>query len=306
MNATTLVTAPDAPAAASGVRREQRSARRWYALRLGPLVAFLAVFFVTPFVILFLYSFGHSSIVSLSFGTTTEHWSTVLTDEFFRTLLTRSVVTGLIVAVVAVVVAFPFAYAITLGPLRHHAELFLFAVLVTLFSAYVVRIYAWRTLLGRNGIINEAFDVVGIGPYDFLLFNQPAVVLTLVNVLIPMAVLPIYSSLAQVDPALIEAARDSGAGTIRTLIAVTIPLASRGINASFALCFLIAAGDYVTPQFVGGIDGQMLGNVIAEQFGTAFNWPLGSALAFLLVAVMALVIGAWLLLMRVCGFRMAR
>ena len=108
--------------------------------------------------------------------------------------------------------------------------------------------------------------------------------LTLVNVLVPMAVLPIYSSLAQVDPALVEAARDAGAGSIRTLTAVTIPLASRGVNAAFALCFLIAAGDYVTPQFVGGHDGQMLGNVIAEQFGTAFNWPLGSALAFMLVA----------------------
>ena len=84
---------------------------------------------------------------------------------------------------------------------------------------------------------------------------------------------------------------------------MTIPLASRGINAAFALCFLIAAGDYVTPQFVGGIDGQMLGNVIAEQFGTAFNWPLGSALAFMLVGAMALVIGAWLLLMRLLGFR---
>jgi spermidine/putrescine transport system permease protein len=286
--------------------RARRVARRWYAVRLGPLVAFLAVFFVTPFVILFLYSFGRSSIVSLSFGANGENWSSVLTDEFYRRLLVRSVVIGVIVGLVSVVLAFPFAYAITIGPLRRRAESLLFAVLITLFSAYVVRIYAWRTLLGRNGIINEAFDAVGLGPYDFLLFNQPAVALTLVNVLIPMAVLPMYSALAQVDPALIEAARDAGAGSIRTLTSVTIPLASRGINAAFALCFLIAAGDYVTPQFVGGIDGQMLGNVIAEQFGTAFNWPLGSALAFLLVGVMASVIGAWLLLMRLFGFRMLR
>ena len=285
------------------MRSEQRLARRWYVVRLSPLVLFLGVFFVTPFVILLLYSFGRSSIVALSFGTNLENWSTVLSDDFYRRLLVRSVLTGAIVGLASVVLAFPFAYAITLGPLRRHAEFFLFAVLITLFSAYVVRIYAWRTLLGRNGIINETFDVVGLGPYDFLLFNQPAVVLTLVNVLVPMAVLPIYSSLAQVDPALTEAARDAGAGSIRTLTAVTIPLASRGINAAFALCFLIAAGDYVTPQFVGGIDGQMLGNVIAEQFGTAFNWPLGSALAFMLVGVMAAVIAGWLLLMRLLGFR---
>lgn len=305
MSASAIV-APDPPAGPTGVRWEQRVARRWYVLRLSPLVLFLATFFIAPFVILFLYSFGRSSIVSLSFGANGENWSTVLTDDFYRTLLMRSIVTGVTVGMASVLLAFPFAYAITIGPLRRHAELCLFGVLITLFSAYVVRIYAWRTLLGRNGIINEAFDVVGLGPYDFLLFNQPAVILTLVNVLIPMAVLPIYSSLAQVDPALVEAARDAGAGSIRTLTAVTIPLASRGINAAFALCFLIAAGDYVTPQFVGGIDGQMLGNVIAEQFGTAFNWPLGSALAFLLVGVMAMVIGAWLLLMRLFGFRMLR
>ena len=300
MSATVVVAEP---AGAPGVRREQRAARRWYVFRLSPLVIFLAVFFLTPFVILFLYSFGRSSIVSLSFGTNLDNWSTVLTDEFYRRLLVRSIVTGVIVGVLSVVLAFPFAYAISLGPLRRHAELFLFAVLVSLFSAYVVRIYAWRTLLGRNGIINETFGVVGLGPYDFLLFNRLAVVVTLVNVLVPMAILPIYSSLAQVDPALTEAARDAGAGSLRTLGSVTIPLASRGINAGFALCFLIAAGDYVTPQFVGGIDGQMLGNVIAEQFGTAFNWPLGSALAFMLVGAMALVIGAWLLLMRLLGFR---
>lgn len=303
MSHTTSSTSTGGAETASYAVRHQRVARRWYAVGLSPLVVFLAVFFVTPFVILFLYSFGRSSIVSLSFGTNTDNWSTVLTDGFYRTLLQRSVVTGALVGLASVVLAFPFAYAITLGPLRRRAEPLLFAVLITLFSAYVVRIYAWRTLLGRNGIINEGLDAVGLGPYDFLLFNHAAVVLTLINVLIPMAVLPIYSSLAQIDPALVEAARDAGAGPIRTLTAVTIPLASRGINASFALCFLIAAGDYVTPQFVGGIDGQMLGNVIAEQFGTAFNWPLGSALAFLLVAAMALVVGAWLVLMHLVGFR---
>ena len=117
-------------------------------------------------------------------------------------------------------------------------------------------------------------------------------VLTLVNVLVPLAVLPIYSALAQVDPALMKPPA-TRRGRVRTLSSVTIPLASRGVNAGFALCFLIAAGDYVTPQFVGGIDGQMLGNVIADQFGMSFNWPLGSALAFMLVAAMGSACSRW-------------
>ena len=286
----------------SAVARHEKTEKRWYVARLTPLAAFLTIFFVAPFVILFMYSFGSSTIFELKFGSNFENWSSALTDSFFRTLLFRSIVNGVMVGVISVLLAFPFAYAITLGPLRKHSEFFLFAVLISLFSAYVVRIYAWRTLLGQSGIINEGLGVVGLGPYDWLLFNREAVVVTLVNVLVPMAVLPIYSSLAQVDPALIEAARDSGAGTWRTLYSVTLPLASRGLNAGFALCFLIAAGDYVTPQFVGGIDGQMLGNVIAEQFGVAFNWPLGSALAFMLVGAMGVVVALWLFLMRLLKF----
>jgi spermidine/putrescine transport system permease protein len=294
---------PSALGTTSSAMHHDHVERRWFVARLTPLAIFLTVFFFGPFVILLLYSFGSSTIFELKFGTSLANWTAVLTDSFYLRLLGRSILVGVLVGVISVLLAFPFAYAITLGPLRRRAEFFLFAVLISLFSAYVVRIYAWRTLLGRNGIINKTLGVIGIDPLDILLFNRGAVVLTLVNVLVPMAVLPIYSALAQVDPALIEAAHDSGAGPMRTLFSVAVPLAANGINAGFALCFLIAAGDYVTPQFVGGIDGQMLGNVIADQFGVAFNWPLGSALAFMLVAAMALVVGLWMLVMRAAGFR---
>lgn len=287
----------------SSLKDNERYEHYLYLSRIAPLVIFLAVFFLAPFLILFAYSFGHSTIFNLSFGTSLESWKIVLTDSFYRNLLLRSVSNGIIVGVLSIVLAFPFAYAITLGPLKKYAEYFLFAILISLFSAYVVRIYAWRTLLGRTGLLNHVLNIIGVGPLDFLLFNRFAVVVTLINVLLPLAILPIYSALSQVDYGLIEAARDAGAGPLRSLLSITLPLSSRGINAGFALCFLIAAGDYVTPQFVGGINGQMLGNVIVDQFGVAFNWPLGSALAFFLVGTMGLVIGIWLFAMHLMHIR---
>jgi spermidine/putrescine transport system permease protein len=119
-------------------------------------------------------------------------------------------------------------------------------------------------------------------------------------------VLPIYSALAQVDPALIESARDLGASRLQAVRRVVLPLAIRGVNAAFAVCLIIAAGDYVTPQLVGGANGQMIGNVINDQFGVAFNWPLGSALAFILLALTGLVFALWMLLMRTLGLRGVR
>jgi ABC-type spermidine/putrescine transport system permease subunit I len=126
---------------------------------------------------------------------------------------------------------------------------------------------------------------------------------TLVNVLVPLAVLPLYSSLANVDRDNLEAARVLGASPVRTFWTVTLPLSIRGVQAAFAVCFIIAAGDYVTPQLVGGPSGQMIGNVISDQFGLSFNWPLGSALAFLLVAAMGVTVWCFVVLCKALGLR---
>ena len=134
-------------------------------------------------------------------------------------------------------------------------------------------------------------------------FSRPAVILTLVNVLLPLAVLPMYSALHQVDPTLLEAARDQGATPRQALQKVVLPLSERGITAGFALCFVLAAGDYVTPQFVGGVDGQQIGNVIADNFGVAFNWPLGAALSFILILFMGAVVALWIAVPTLFGLR---
>jgi spermidine/putrescine transport system permease protein len=303
-----MARAPAAPVAPPSRERawHERRERRNYLLRLSPILLFTLAFFLTPFVTLFLYSFGESTFIDLSYGSDPQHYVSAFTDPLYRRLLLRALAIGVVTSVLCIALAYPFAYAITLGPLRRRGTWLLFAVVITLFSSYVVRVYAWRTLLGSEGIVNEGLRLVGIGPIDLLLFSRFSVVLTLVNVLIPLAVLPIYSSLAQIEPSLVESARDLGAPPARALRRVVLPLSMRGVNAAFALCFIVAAGDYVTPQLVGGANGQLIGNVIADQFGVAFNWPLGSALAFSLIASMGAVILIWLLLMRVLGLRGAR
>jgi spermidine/putrescine transport system permease protein len=278
---------------------------RSFLIRIGPAGAFVLAFTLVPLGVLFAYSFGRSTFVSLEFGTTLDNYRAAFESDLYPELIFRSVWIGLAAGLLSVGLAYPFAYAITLGPLRRRGDLFLFIALVSLFSAYIVRVYAWRTLLGRSGAINSGLEALGITdrPLEFLLYNRFAVVLTLVNVLVPLAVLPLYSSLASVDRNLLEAARNLGASPIRTFWKVTLPLSIRGVQSAFALCFIIAAGDYVTPQLVGGARAQMLGNTIASKFGVAFDWPLGSALAFLLVTAIGLTIVAFVILCRLLGLR---
>lgn len=277
---------------------------RWQHLAgVGPLLIFGLVFVVLPLGTLFVYSLGTSTFVDLRLGFNPGNYLDALADPLYRTLLGRSLLIGFITATLCVLLAFPFAFAITLGRQRHRGEVLLLLVLVSLFCSYVVRIYAWRTLLGDTGVINSGLGELGIGPAEFLLYSRFGVVLTLVNVLLPLAILPIYSALAQIDPSLIESARNLGSTYLGAVWKVVVPLASRGINTAFAICLFIAAGDYVTPQLVGGASSQMLGNVINDQFGVAYNWPLGGTLAFVLLLSMTLVVGTWLLLGRFLGIR---
>jgi spermidine/putrescine transport system permease protein len=278
---------------------------RGFAIRVAPAAVFLAAFFVVPLGVLVTYSVGTSTFVSLEFGFSPDNYLDVLESSLFRSVYVRTLLIGALVGAVCVAVAYPFAYAITLGPLRRHGDLLLFLVLVSLFSAYIVRVYAWRTLLGNNGAINSGLDAIGVigEPLDFLLYSRFALVLTLVNVLVPLAVLPLYASLSGLDPQLSEASRTLGASPLRTLWAVTLPLSSRGIYTAFLLCFVLAAGDYVTPQLVGGPNGLLVGNLIVARFGVAFDWPLGAAMAFVLVVAMAVVVAAIILAARRAGLR---
>jgi len=169
---------------------------------------------------------------------------------------------------------------------ERQAQLLLEIILVSMFSGYLVRIYAWRTILGREGILNSILLELRLidEPLEFLIFSHWAVIITLVGLLIPLAVLPVYSSMSNVSREHLDVARDLGSGPLHLHRTVLIPMTVPGLKAAFAFAFLLAAGDFVVPALVGGTQGLMVGNVIADQFrGIGSNWPLGAALAFLVM-----------------------
>jgi spermidine/putrescine transport system permease protein len=168
----------------------------------------------------------------------------------------------------------------------------LFIALVTLFGGYLMKIYAWKTMLGGDGAINSALTVLGLidQPIRVLFYSPLAVVITLTHFLLPFAILPITAALRGITDAEIESARDLGARGFEVMKDIIVPRARAGIMAGFALCFLISVGDYLTPMLVGGTMA-MVGQLIAPQFGTYTNWPLGSAMSFSILSVSLIILG---------------
>ena len=171
------------------------------------------------------------------------------------------------------------------------AQALLFIVLVTLFGGYLMKFYAWKTILGNEGVLNSALMAAGIisSPITSLLYSPQAVVVTLMHFNLPFAVLPIYASMRGISDSEVEAARDLGAGRWPVLSTVIVPRCQSGIVAAFSFVFLMVAGDYVTPLLVGGKQ-TMIGNLIAPQFGAQFNWPLGAAMSIVMLIAAVVII----------------
>jgi len=263
---------------------------------LGPAAAFYVAFFLIPLGLLVVYSFYTVDQVKLQItpAFSGSNYRAALSGSLYLNVVLRTVLLGLAVGIVVVALAFCFAYIATFV-FPNQRELLLFLLLASIFGGYLVRIYAWRTILGDQGLINSLLISVGVvnHPLRFLLFSRFAVLVTLVNFLLPFGVLPLYGALQNVPRDVLESARDLGGGPVSVFRTTLLPLTSTGIRVAFAFAFVLAAGDYVTPQLVGGTNGIMIGNVVADQFGVAYNWPLGAALA---ITTMLLVLAIFLLI----------
>lgn len=252
--------------------------------------------FVIPFAYFFLVSFWQFRNYALVRELTLANYQEVLTTYLGLALYTLMM--AAIIAGSALVLGFVYAYIARFKAGRFGPAL-LFLALVTLFGGYLMKIYAWRTILGIEGIINNALMSSGLvsEPVTWLLYNPKAVVITLTHFLFPFAMLPVFAAMRGIADSEIEAARDLGASRLRILVDHIIPRSKTGIIAGFVLAFLIACGDWVTPVLVGG-RMTMLGNLIAAQFGEFLNWPLGAAMSFTLLVAAVGVIAAFALLSR--------
>lgn len=277
-----------APVRRSASRRKSRS---WAWLQIAPAAVYFAALFAGPLAILIAYSFYRTEDFQFIPTFSLENYREVLTSPVYRPYFERTLLLGLLVALIVVVIAYPFAYALTFVFPRRR-QLLYFLVLVSLFGGYLVRIYSWRTMLGREGLINSGLEGVGVidRPVGFFINSKFAVVLTLVNFYLPLGVLPIFAAMQNVPRGMLEAAEDLGSGRLHTVRRVLIPMTMRGVTAAFAFTFIAAAAEWVTPLLVGGAGDQFVGNQVVTAFGTDLDWPLGAALAIALVVVALLII----------------
>jgi len=262
---------------------------RYFNFFLAPAIAVLAFVFAIPIVLLFIVSFWSVKNFKLQPDVSLAAWQRFFTVYGDLTLYTLLV--GLLVGLLCTALGFVFAYAARFKAGRF-GDLLLVATLITLFGGYLVKIYAWKSILGADGLLNQALMALGLTdqPLAFLIYSRGAVVIALMHFLLPFAILPIYASLRNVSEVTIEAARDLGASAYQVLTKVIVPQALSGLFSAFAFCFLLAAGDYVTPMLLGGTSGSMLGQFVLLEFSTNFNWPAGSALSFgLLFACLVLI-----------------
>ena len=241
-----------------------------------------------PILLLLACSFWTQSYLSIDHTPTLANYLTFLERPLYAKLLERSLVISLSTTLATVVLAYPMAYLIAFHAGKYRTT-WLLLVTVPFWTSYLLRTFAWKVILGYNGVINSGLIHLGVidAPLDVLLYNSFAVVVTLTQAWLPFVMLPIYVSLAKIDPALHESAADLGDGPFHRFFRVTFPLSIPGLISGALLVLIPTAGDYITPALVGGVSGTMIGNVIQGQFGRGNNWPLGSALSVILMTAVA-------------------
>ena len=269
--------------------------RRAFRLLTLPPAAWLSLFLVLPVILVVAISFRPEAgpidfddpwTVSLA------QYERIFATPSYLRLLGTSILMALAVATAATVLAYPIAYFLAFRA-RERATLYLILLLIPFAVSYLLRVMAWRLMLGQEGAINSFLMSIGLisEPIDLLLYSQGAVIVTLVYVWIPFAALPIYAALQRVDRGHLEVGADLGAGPWSRFGRITLPMALPGVLASFFMVFIPTVGEYVTPALVGGTDGIMYGNIIPGFFTRSANWPLGSAMAMtMLVLTLAVVL----------------
>jgi spermidine/putrescine transport system permease protein len=271
----------DAPASKAG-----RSFPIAPVLSLGLPTLVLVLFFVLPIVLIGVYSFyslnPETGLMQQDF--TWANYERALTSDIYRNIFLRTLGIAGVATAIALMLAYPIGYYIGAVANPKHQGMLLLMVLIPFWTSYIIRTYAWIGILQSNGFLDSALGWVPGLPTD-LLYSRTAVIIGFIHVFLPIMILPIYASARNLDKRYIEAAYDLGASPLRAFLRVVLPLTMPGIVAGIVLFFIPTFGSFVTPQFLGGTGDVMMGNIIDNQFGEAFNWPFGAALSIVMTLV---------------------
>ncbi len=266
------------------------------AVLLTVLPAFLLLtgFLLVPLLLLALYSVYSTDPVTglMRPDFTLDNYLRIVTSSVYRRVFVRTVEIAVVCTLIALLIAYPVGY--TLGAIvpRRRQPFLLLLVIVPFWTSYIVRTYGWIGFLQNGGFLDSVLSLLLPGTVQLdLLYSRVAVVIGFVHVFLPLMILPIYAITRSLDRRLLEASADLGAPPWRTFLRVTLPLTWPGVVAGASLYFIAVFGSFVTPQLLGGTGDLMIGNLIADQFGEAFNWPLGAALAVVITLVVLVALG---------------
>lgn len=242
------------------------------------------VFIVFPLFLILVYAFNSSSGMSLEgYGITFDNFRRVFEPLYIKIFFV-SILLAIASTVLCVLIGYPVAYFISRMKDKWRNSLMLLFV-VPMWMNFLLRTYAWLTLLGNNGLINKFLGLFGIAPLN-LMYNMSAIMLGMVYNFLPFMVLPIYSTLVKMDKSLMEAARDLGATNSQIFKKVILPLSLPGVYTGITMVFIPAISTFVIPDLLGGNRFYLIGNLIEKQFTFTGDWAFGSAISIVLIAIM--------------------
>ena len=252
-----------------------------------PPLAWVAVFLLVPYALLFCYSFwsvSPSQVIVHAWNL--NNYRELLGINVYPQTLFRSVWIAARVMIFSLLLGYPLAYYVSFHTGKRKNLLYQL-VIIPLWVSYLVRAYAWKTILGSDGVLNTLLQYLHLTrhPLEFLLYSPFAVVLTLTHIYTPFTFLPIYASLEHVPKTLVEASHDLGASPAQTFWRVIFPLSIPGVLAGATFAFVLSLGDFLAPLLLGGPSGIMISNIVVSLFGAAYNWPLGAAISFCMLAL---------------------
>jgi spermidine/putrescine transport system permease protein len=278
----------------------RRNSGEGYAL-LAPTLVVMGLALAAPLLLMLLTSLKSQNGLGFAQGWTLAQYAAVLGRASYRILFARSVLISAAVTLATVLLAYPMAYFVAFHTRRKF--LWLVALTIPFWTSYLLRVFAWKIILGFDGVINSGLLRLHLidQPLSFLLYNPFAVVVTLAHAWAAFAILPIYVSLEKIDRSLLEAASDLGDSALRRFLRITLPLSLPGVIGAAILIFVPTTGDYITPELVGGTKGTMIANLIEVQFNGAGNWPLGAALSLVSMVLVAVIAGLFVATTRAAG-----
>jgi spermidine/putrescine transport system permease protein len=262
--------------------------RAYKSLVSVPPLLWVGLFLLLPYALMFAHSFWTVQDQVVVHHWNVDNYGTLFSKPVYLNVLLRTMRIAASVTVCSLLLGYPLAYY-----LSFHAgarkELLYQLVIVPLWVSYLVRGYAWKTILGSEGVLNGFLQYLHIthGPVEFLLYSPFAVVLVLTHIYTPFVFLPIYAALEHIPRPLVEASEDLGAGSVQTFLRVILPLSIPGLLAGATFAFVLSLGDFLAPLLVGGASGTMIANVVQSLFGAALDWPLGAAIS---VCILILII----------------